>query len=79
MRKAHNSKFKTQNSTFNILHRRCSRYQPSVNAAAYTEEEHAYCAESESCACGAVALECGERSICLVDVHALHNLQVVVE
>ena len=68
---------KTPNSY--ILHRRCSSYQPSVNAAAYTEEKYAGCAESEGCACGAVALESRKRSVCLVDVHALYDLQIVVE
>lgn len=78
MREAHNSKFKTQNSTFYILHS-CSRYEPSVDAAAYAEEEYACGAEGECCACSAVALERSERSIGLVDVHALYNLQIVVE
>ena len=78
MREAHNSKFKTQNSKFNILHS-CSRYEPSVDAAAYAEEKYACGAEGEGCACSAVALERSERSIGLVDVHALYNLQIVVE
>ena len=68
---------KTPNSY--ILHRRCSRYEPSVDAAAYAEEEYACGAEGEGYACSAVALERSERSIGLVDVHALYNLQVVVE
>lgn len=63
---------------FYILHR-CSRNEPSVDAAAYAEEEYACGAEGEGCACSAVALERSERSIGLVDVHALYNLQVVVE
>lgn len=67
---------KTPNSY--ILHS-CSRYEPSVDAAAYAEEEYACGAEGESCACSAVALERSERSIGLVDVHALYNLQIVVE
>ena len=79
MCEAHNSKFKTQNSTFNTLHRRCRRNEPSVDAAAYAEEEYACCAEGKSCACSAIALECSDWSICLVDIHALYNLQVVVE
>ena len=79
MCEAHNSKFKTQNSTFNTLHRRCSRYQPSVYAATYTEEEYTCCAESESGAGSTVALKCGQRSVGLIDEHALHNLQIVVE
>ena len=79
MCEAHNSKFKTQNSTFNTLHRRCSRNEPSVDAAAYAEEEYACGAEGEGCACSTVALERSERSIGLVDVHALYNLQIVVE
>ena len=67
---------KTPNSY--ILHS-CSRYEPSVDAATYAEEEYACGAECESCACSAVALERSERSIGLVDVHALYNLQIVVE
>ena len=56
-----------------------SCHEPTVNAAAYAEEEYTGGAEGEGCACGAVALECGQRSVGLVDVHALHYLQIVVE
>ena len=66
-------------ATIYTLHRCCRCHEPAVDAAAHTEEEHSDGAEGEGCAGGAVALERGKRSVGLVDVHALHNLQVVVE
>ena len=61
------------------LHCRCGLHEPSVNAAADAEEEYAGGAESEGCACGAVATERGQGCFGLVDIHALHNFQIVVE
>lgn len=58
---------------------RCCAHEPVVYAAAYAEEQYAGSAEGEGCACGAVALERCERCVGLIDVHALHYLQIVVE
>ena len=57
----------------------CGLCQPVVDATAYSKEENTCRAESKGKTCSAVALECRQRSICLVYVHALHNLQVVVK
>lgn len=53
--------------------------QSLVDAAHHAAEEDACCAEGEDETGVAVALEGRQRSLCLVDVHALHNLQIVVE
>lgn len=50
-----------------------------VDAACYTKEEDACCADSKSELCVAVALECWECILALVDVHSLDDKQVVVE
>ncbi len=60
-------------------HRSCRAHEPSVNAAAYSKEQHACGAEGKGSAGGTVAAESGQRSFGLVYIHALHNLQIVVE
>ena len=53
--------------------------QPAIDAGAYAEEDDTHRADSKRKARVAVALERRQWSLCLLDVHSLHDKQVVVE
>ena len=57
----------------------CYAVQPLVDAGANTEEDDADCAEGEGQFGGRVALESRQRRGGLLDVHLLHDEQIVVE
>ena len=57
----------------------CYAIQPLVDAGANTEEDDADCAEGEGQFGGRVALESRQRCGGLLDVHLLHDEQIVVE
>ena len=53
--------------------------EPCVNAGAYAKEDDACGTDSQRKARVAVALERRKRGLSLLDVHGLHDEQIVVE
>ena len=52
---------------------------PLVDARADTEESHTCGADGKGCLGAGIALERGQRTVGLRDVHGLHNQQIVVK